>query len=706
MHMKNNLPKKNYGQKFMDMKLCGNNQKRDGRMWRVGVDVGGTFTDLFAWEEQTGEQRTAKVLTSRPDRSVGVLEAIREAEIAISDISHLMHGTTTGTNALIERSFPDAGFITTEGFRDTIEIGRQHRQHLYDPYQVKPQPIIRRRYRYTVAERINASGGIDRPLNEAQAREIAQKIQKNGLRSVAIGFINSYASGRHEELMRDILIEYCPDIHIILSSETRPVFREHSRFVTAAIRAALMPVMAQYFDHLEDRLKAHQFSGTTLILKSSGGVMTLDLARLHPEEQLESGPAGGVAYAGYLAKQSGFDRILHSDVGGTSFDVSIVEDGKGLVTRSHELEWEVPIIVPMLDIHSVGAGGGSIGWVDAGGSLRVGPHSAGSLPGPACYGRGGVEPTITDANLLLGRLEPTLGGKMQLDVAAAERAMARLAEKVGLTVLETAEGMVAIGSEYMAQAVKRVLVGRGRDPRDFVYASFGGAGGLHAAFVARSMNVPKIIVPPNAGVASACGATVMDLRQDLEGFYYSPVEEADLERINAIYASLEARGRTLLAEQGVSDESQVELIRTAQMRYVGQSYEVETPVPSGKITAAQLPGIMAEFHCVHEREFGVSSDDFAPAFVALSVAAIGKLRQPPEVTRPQANGAAEQTGSRNVYFSGSWVECPVYNGDALSGGCEIQGPAIVDYEHACTVLPDRSSATVNEAGALIITLEA
>ncbi|WP_066556103.1 hydantoinase/oxoprolinase family protein [Croceicoccus bisphenolivorans] len=673
-------------------------------MWRVGVDVGGTFTDLFAWEDG-GEQRTAKVLTTKPDRSIGVLEAIAKAEIPIAQISHLIHGTTTGTNALIERSYPDAGLITTEGFRDTIEIGRQHREHLYDPYQAKPRPIIRRRFRFTVPERTNAQGESERPLDVEAARAVALRIKEAGLKAVGIGFINSYKDGSHEEQMRDILKEVCPDIYIVLSSETRPIFREHGRFVTTAVRAALMPVMGQYYDQLEDRLRQYEFSGTTLILKSSGGVMTLDLAREHPEEQLESGPAGGVAYASYLAGQEGYDRIIHSDVGGTSFDVSIVEDGKGLVTRSHELEWEVPIIVPMLDIHSVGAGGGSIGWVDAGGSLRVGPHSAGSLPGPACYGRGGTEPTITDANLLLGRLEPTLSGKMQLDVEAAQKAMEGLAEKIGLSVLETAEGMIAIGSENMAAAVKRVLISRGRDPRDFVYAAFGGAGGLHAAFVAESLNIPKVIVPPNAGVASACGAVTMNLRQDLEAFLYSPVETADLDAVNAVLASLEERGRELLARQGVTDPAKIQVIRSAQMRYVGQSYEVETPIPNGKIEQEHLASIIQAFHHAHEQEFGVSSDDFAPAFVSLSAALVGELPQPSSLRPPELSGQAV-AGSRKVYFGGNWLECKVYNGDVLPNGYGISGPAIIDYEHACTVMPAGSKAEVSDTGALVIDLAA
>lgn len=675
-------------------------------MWRVGIDVGGTFTDLFAWEEKTGRQVTAKVLTTRQDRSIAVLESIEKAGIAIPDISYLMHGTTTATNALIERSYPDAALITTEGFRDTIEIGRQHRQHLYDPYQTKPKPIIKRRYRFTVPERTNVHGQTERPLDVEAARAVAERIKAAGIQSVAIGFINSYASGRHEEQMRDILRETCPDVHIVLSSETRPIFREHGRFVTTAVRAACMPVMVKYMDDLEKRLAANGFTGKLLILKSSGGVMSAEAARQHPEDMLESGPAGGVAYAGYLTEQSGFDRILHTDVGGTSFDVSIVEHGKGLITRDHQLEWEVPIVVPMLDIHSVGSGGGSIGWVDAGGSLRVGPKSAGSEPGPVCYGRGGTQPTITDANLLLGRLDPTLNGKIDLDVEAARAAIERLAAEIGLPMLATAEGMIRIGCEYMAQAVKKVLVARGRDPRDFVYASFGGAGALAACFVARSMNIPRVIVPPHAGVASAFGATVMDLRQDIEQFYYAPVREADLDRVNAILDDLESRARTELVQQGFADAEGIEIIRSAQMRYVGQSYEVDTPLPRGVLTAADLPGIEDEFHNVHRQEFGVSSDDFAPAFVSFSVTAIGRMDDPPPVELHYSeDDRAALKGRREVYFDGEWTPCDVYEGEALTTHHRITGPAIIEYDHACTVLPPRTQAHVNAMGALIIDIE-
>jgi len=673
-------------------------------MWRVGVDVGGTFTDLFAWEEDTDRRLTAKVLTTKDDRARGVLEAIERAGVAFGEIRQLIHGTTTATNAVLERSYPDAALVTTEGFRDTIEIGRQHRQHLYDPYQTKPKPIIRRRFRFTVPERMARSGDTERPLDCDAARAVARRIAAAEIRSVAIAFINSYVSSAHEERMREILLEECPDAHVVLSSETRPLFREHGRFVTTAIRAVLMPVMIDYFERLEQGLGAKGFSGALLVLKSSGGVMGVELAKGRPEELLESGPAGGVAYAAYLSDRGNFPKVVHTDMGGTSFDASIVEDGHGLLTRSYELEWEVPVITPMLDIHSVGAGGGSIGWIDAGDSLRVGPRSAGSEPGPACYGRGGTEPTITDANLLLGRLEPSLGNKLALDREAAEDALGLLAERIGLSALETAEGMIRICCENMAQAVKGVVLARGRDPRDFVLASFGGAGAMHTCFVARAMSIPRVIVPAYAGVASAVGAASMDLRQDLEAFLFAPVGRVDTAEINRTFARLEEQGRDLLAEDGVTPDA-VEFVRTAQMRYVGQSYEVEVPIPDGEITRGLLPSITERFHESHRLEYGVSSDDFEPAFVTLSVTAIGRMAAIPALHVEPAAGEAPRKGERPVFFDGSWHETPIYAGDALAPGHALRGPAVVEYADTCAVLPPGSHGSVDAIDNLIITVE-
>ena len=672
-------------------------------MWRVGIDVGGTFTDLFAWGEQDNRQISSKVLTTKPDRSLGVMNALKEAGIEARDVSHLMHGTTTATNALITRDYPEVAMVTTNGFRDTIEIGRQHRAELYNPYQTKPRPIIKRRYRYTLDERIDVNGEVVRPLDLQAARNIAKKIRIHDIQSVAVAFINSYVSARHEDKMRDIILEENPDIYCITSSDTRALFREHGRFVTAAIRAATMPVMEQYFGHLEASLESAGFHGRLMILKSSGGITGVGYAKDHPEELIESGPAGGVAYAAYLNEVKGdCPNIIHTDVGGTSFDVSIVENGKGLVTRDHEIEWEVPVIVPMLDIHSVGAGGGSIGWVDDGNSLRVGPQSAGSSPGPASYGLGGTEPTITDANLLLGRIEPSLGGKMMLDVAAAEAAVSKVGERVGLSTIEAADGMVRIGCENMAQAVKKVITGRGRDPRDFILASFGGAGAMHAFLIAESINVPKIIVPAAAGVASAFGATAMDLRHDLEAFYFSAVVDANVGLMNELYDKLESDALALLAADGVS-EADVIVTRTAQMRYVGQSYEVETPVPEGVLDENDLSELSQRFHQCHKQEFGVSSDDFEPSIVVLGLAAVGKTKRPPAVM-VAASGNDAKKGVRDVYFDRQWHESVVYDGHALGPQSEVVGPCIVEFEHACAVIPPYAVGTVDDYGNMIIEL--
>jgi N-methylhydantoinase A len=672
-------------------------------MWRVGIDVGGTFTDLFAWEEETQQSVTAKVLTTKGDRALGVLQVIAQAQLPMDRISTLIHGSTTATNALIERSYPPAAMVTTEGFRDTIEIGRQRRQHLYDPYQTKPKPIIPRRHRLTVPERISAQGEVLVPLDEDTARRVADRIAALALGSVAVAFINAYVNPAHEQRMGEILRERLPQAHIALSSDTRPKFRELGRFMTTAIRAVLLPVMSAYFDRLATMLQERGFQGSLFIIKSNGGMMGVDLAKQRPEELIESGPAGGVAYASYLSTRAGFPRAIHTDMGGTSFDASIVEDGRGIITHEYELEWEVPIITPMLDIRSVGAGGGSIAWVDQGGSLRVGPQSAGADPGPACYGRGGKDATVTDANLLLGRLEPTLGGKFTLDRAAAEEAVTQVGSLVGLDPLRTAEGIIQITCENMAQAIKMVLIDRGRDPRDFVLVSFGGAGPMHACFIARALNIPQVVVPAYAGVASAFGATAMDMRHDLETFFYAPTEGVDLVRLNQLYERLEQQGRSLLAQETLASE-RISVSRSAQMRYIGQSYEVETPVPFGHLTTASLPQIVQNFHEAHQREYGVASAQFAPAFVSLGVTVIGHNDRPPIMQTSAATGLDPYKGERRVYFAGHWLGTPVYDGQVLSQGFTLRGPAIIEYAHSCAVLPPDTAAVVDELENLVISV--
>ncbi|HTY55293.1 MAG TPA: hydantoinase/oxoprolinase family protein [Candidatus Binataceae bacterium] len=675
-------------------------------MWRIGIDVGGTFTDLFAVNEATGETRTAKVLTTKRRLVEGVMAALKRPGIDPAEIGEIVHGSTTATNALIERAFPTSAMITSEGFRDTIEIGRQRRAHLYDPYQVKERPLIPRRLRFTLNERMSAQGQVVRPLDDTAVRALVDRIVGLGVETVAICFINAYADGRHERRVRELIAEKAPKMRVAISSETRPQFRELGRFVTTVVRAVLLPVMANYLQELEKELAAWGFKGALLIIKSNGGVMGPAAAMERPEELIESGPAGGVAYASALSRTlSEHSKIIHTDMGGTSFDVSIVEDGEGLITNSYELQWEMPIITPMLDIRSIGAGGGSLAWIDDGGSLRVGPRSAGSEPGPACYGRGGQEATVTDANLLLGRLEPTLGGKFKLDVDAANRAVTKVGEKVGLDPIAAAEGIVAICTENMAQAIRLALADRGRDPRDFALASFGGAGAMHVCWIAHSLGIPSVIVPASAGVASARGATLMDLRYDLERFFYAPVAQTSPEDLERNFREIEEEGKQLLARERVTLAS-VRTKRTAQMRYVGQSYEVLTPIE--ETIGKSLDEVSASFHKAHLREYGVASEEFEPAFVSLGVTVIGNVARASSADGKTAAGRkasdAKQAlkGDRKVIFDGKQVPTNIYDASKLQPGDTMSGPAIVEHEHSCTVLSPGSKASVDGAMNLII----
>ncbi len=673
-------------------------------MWHVGIDVGGTFTDLFASNEETTETITAKVLTTPKDRSIGVMKALESANIKPADIRVLVHGTTTATNALVERSYPPIAMITTEGFRDVIEIGRQRRQHLFDLRQKRPQPMVSRRLRYTVACRLSAKGEDIQPFDVAEARNVAREIKRLAIKSVAICFINSYVDNRHEAQMRDILLQEHPDCHVALSSETVKKFREHGRFSTTVIRAALLPVMTRYFDRLTNELNSNGFAGSLLAIKSNGGMMGVDLAIERPEELVESGPAGGVAYARYLSQTTDFSNIIHTDMGGTTFDASIVDQGEGLITHDYQLEWEIPIAIPMLDIRSVGAGGGSIAWIDTGGSLRVGPQSTGSDPGPACYGRGGEEATVTDANFMLGRLDATLGGKMALDAEASTRAVAKIGQQLGLDPLAAAEAIILITCENMAQAIKLLLTDRGRDPRDFVLSSSGGAGPMHACFIARAMNIPRIIVPSHAGVASACGAISMDIRHDLDAFYYAPLAEADFNQLNQLYASLERQGRDLLSLDGI-DEDRITVSRHAQIRYIGQLWEILTPIGDGELSAGGAQEISDAFHAAHDAEHGVKSPTFPVELVSIGLTASGEFMQSLSDAAPSASAGHSEAGTRPVYFSGAWRDVAIYAGEALEVGATITGPAIVDYQHSETVLPPDTHATIDANRNLMITLD-
>ena len=681
-------------------------------MIHVGIDIGGTFTDLFAWDTraETSEQiREAKVLTTPEDPSIGVMDAIASAGLDPTTIGTVIHGTTIATNALLERSYPEPALITTGGFRDVLEIGRQRRRHLYDPYQVKPPPLVRRARRFTVTEKLAADGSTVVPLQREEAARVAAKVGELGIRNVAIAFINAYRDGRHEREMRELLLETIPDAEVAISSETRPKVRELGRFVTTTLRAALLPVVGDYVTNLERKLADAGSTAPLFIVKSNGGMMSADTARERPEELIASGPAGGVAAGSYLSALLDARSLIVTDVGGTSFEATLLEEGVGLVTDEVEIEWERPVITPMLDIRSIGAGGGSIAWIDDGGSLRVGPQSAGADPGPACYGRGGKRPTVTDANLVLGRIDPTLGGKLELDRDAAMRAIETVAGPMRMTALECAEGIAEIVSENMAMAIRSVSVDRGRDPRDHVMVAFGGAGGLHAYQIARSVGIDRVLVPPFAGVACAFGATTMNVRHDLEATFYAPVDEADPAELMRAYSELERKVGGLLEADGVPAE-EIELERSAMMRYVGQSYEVNTPVSGGALGRADLGEIARAFNAEHEREYGVSSSDFAVAFVTLRVTGTGRGDRPTteELASALSRGAADGDSikhRRSTYFDGQHHEVDVHDVDRLAADIQIAGPAIIEQRDGVIVLPPGSVAVADRFHNVMITTD-
>ncbi|MDQ2622798.1 MAG: hydantoinase/oxoprolinase family protein [Actinomycetota bacterium] len=685
----------------------------------MGIDVGGTFTDLFSWDPDApvGDQvRQAKVLSTPSDPSVGFMDALDKAGIDPADIETVIHGTTIATNALIERSYPEPAMITTDGFRDVIEIGRQRRKELYAPYQTKSPPFISRSRRFGVTERLGAQGETVTPLDRDQARRIVEQIAEMDIKNIAIAFINSYRDGRHELEMAEIVSEVIPDAMVALSHQTRPKMRELGRFTTTAVRAALLPTVASYLGSLEDKLAERGSTAPLYVVKSNGGMMRAKTAAGRPEELLESGPAGGIAAGGFLSDLRDDDNLIITDVGGTSFEASLMEEGQGLVVDEYEVEWERPIITPMLDIRSIGAGGGSIAWIDDGGSLRVGPQSAGADPGPACYGRGGKEPTLTDANLVLGRIDPTLGGKFDLDAEASEQAIATVADRLGLSVLDCAEGIIEIASENMASAIRMVSTDRGRDPRDHTLVAFGGAGGLQAHQIAQSVGITDVLVPNFSGVASAFGATTMDIRHDLESTFYANADELDLDALNAAYEDLEGQVSDLLARDGVSLEDS-DLERTALMRYVGQSYDVAASVPAGKLDAAAIEKVKANFNEAHQREYGVSSDTFDIAIVTLRITGVGHAGQSPDdaaaalradaAEREGSNGDASQSlkGTREAYFGGQTYSVDVHDVSLLAAHQTISGPALIEQSDGIIVLPPGSTGSVDQYENVLITSE-
>lgn len=672
-------------------------------MLKVGVDVGGTFTDVYGVDDSTKKVYIGKSLTTPDDITRGLINAIEAAGIKWEDIDVLVHGTTIATNSILTRSYygwwPKVAFITTEGFKDTIEIRRGRNQFTIDMYGEAPKPLIPRRHRFEVPEKINRNGKIIKELDIEALKGVVQKISDLKVDAVGVTFINSYNNPANEIKAKEFLQKELPGIPICVSTDISPKFRELPRMITTAVRALLLPIISDYMNKLEIKLKEIGFQGTLLIVKGDGGTSTVETIKQSPEELLESGPAAGV-YAGLVCTESlGLKDSLTQDMGGTSYDVCIIENNEYLRTTEYEIDFDMPLTLPMIDVRSIGTGGGSIIWIDEGGSLRVGPKSAGAKPGPVCYKLGGKEPTTTDANLILGRIDKTLGGKTELDLEGAIRQLkAKIADPLGISVTEAAEGAIKISCANMARANSVVTTSRGRDPRKFVPIVFGGAGAMHICFVADELGVKKAIVPAVCGVASAMGAVMMPLRVTSERTMHMGLDSPDIGKINEVFADLENKIINGLKAQGVKGKD-ITTMGELDMRYVGQNYEVTVSVPGDlKFDEKKLEKIQEEFHEVHKKEYYTYNKDFAIAIVNVRVIGIG-IHAPMDLpTYPEATYRVEKAmkESRKVYFDGEFVDTPIYSFDKLMYKHVLNGPALIEMNESCVVVVPGWTASLDK----------
>ena len=663
---------------------------------RVAVDVGGTFTDVCIFDQETHQMRVTKVPSTPSDPMIAVMNGVKRGEIDLDKVELFTHGTTVATNALITRNFPSAALVTTRGFRDVLEIRDGTKDDLWDAYNDVSDPYIRRRDRFEVTERIDADGNTVHELNEAEARNLAELLKRREVKTIAVCFLNSYANPAHEFRMREILQEVIPDATITTSAEVLPEIFEYPRFNTAVANAVLAPLVSGYVNRLADQLRDGGYKGDLLLLHSGGGSMTPRLVEKFPVRLAASGIAAGAISAKHIAQQCGYDNAVSLDMGGTSTDIALVADGELRVSQEWQVEYGHPIIFPSIEVLTIGAGGGSLAYTDIAGSLRNGPQSAGADPGPACYNTGGDQPTNTDANVVLGRLGTSLaGGVKQLDKSLSEEAIRRvIAEPLEMGLEEAAQAIVSVANANMADAVRLVSIRRGYDPRDFALLAFGGAGALHGADVARELGIPSVVVPPNPGVTSAMGCLLVDIQHDLAQMFTGLASAADEESIEQAFVELETEASTRLRHEGVSDENAM-LQRKISMRYLGQWRSLQVPMGTGP---GALEQAVRTFHEQYEREFAFRQDDAPVEVYQLHLAAVGKIPKPsfrPAEPVAQAPGAPAER--RPVYFGTTgWVDTPVYDRDELPAGTQFAGPAIINQLDSTTVVPPFTRAEIDE----------
>ncbi len=681
--------------------------------YRLAVDVGGTFTDVVIADARGRGLSGAKVPTTPHDRAVGVMEGIRAAAaaegIGLDSIAEVVHGSTTGTNALIERSGAKVGFLTTAGFRDMLEIGRVQRpmEGLYDFTVDRPPPLAPRHRCLEAVERIDAEGRIVTPLDEASVLAAAEVFAGQQVEAVAVCFLFAHLNPAHEDRAAEILSERLPGVPVSVSNRMSPEYREYERASTAVMNAYLTPVMDSYLSNLEARIADAAAGARLSVIQANGGSTSVAQARRKAVTTVNSGPCGGVVAAALYGRRHGRERMVSVDMGGTSFDIGLIEEGRSRVTTEGDFQG-LPVKIPIIDLHIIGAGGGSIAWIDPGGALNVGPQSAGAVPGPACYGQGGGKATVTDANLVLGRLNPDNfnAGRMALDKGAAERAVGALAEKMGTNLEEAALGVVRVVNANMTRGIATVTIQRGIDVRDFSLVSFGGAGGAHAVALAEELSMAEAIVPPMPGTFSAVGLLATEMRHDYVTATGGIVAaEADPASLEAAFLDMEKQGRDLLAGQGFADE-RIRLTRLADLKVVGQTYELLLPLPDrGPVSDAGVAALVADFGALYRERYAFFFEGEPIEIVNLRISAEG-LNPPvdfPESTGSGESPAAAQTGSRPVYFDGpGWTDTANFERSRLAHGMIVPGPAVIEEETSATLVPPgRQTAVAADLGLIV-----
>jgi len=685
----------------------------------VGVDVGGTFTDLVLTDTATGSVTIHKVSTTPADPSVGVVEGIlglcAKAGVASAAIDHVLHGTTIATNAALEYRGAECGMITTRGYRDIVHIGRHQRPEHYSIQQRIPwqaTPLVKRRHRLVVSERlIPPRGDVLVPLSEQEVREAARHFKEIGIASIAICFLFSYLNPSHERRARDIVREEFPEAFVTISSDVAPQFREFERFTTTAMNAFVGPAVRDYVARLEGRMHAGGLQADLHIMGSNGGVATAKMVADRPVITMLSGPAAGVLGGIWAGALSGRDNLITFDIGGTSADIGIVTAGRFAEATARDT-WIAgfPLLTPMIDIHTIGAGGGSIARLDAGGAFRVGPQSAGAMPGPAGYGRGGTLPTVTDANIVLGRLDPKnfLGGAMALDVAAAKAVIERFATETALPIDQTALGILTIINANMANAIRSRTVQKGIDPRGYALVAFGGAGPLHAVEVAQTLGINEVIIPPAPGITSAMGLLTTDLKYDVVRTCFQLSNAPDLPRMTEAFTEMEAEIAAQFAVDGL-DPTLAHYERAGDLRYVGQGYELRVAFSAGAIHETTLAEALMRFHEQHRAEYGHAFSDSVIEIVNLRVTGFGprpKLGKPPASQKSGSLEAALVHRSPVVFMAADGKpiapETPFLRRDLLPIATPIPGPVIILQTDSTTVVPPGCTITADVGGNLII----